>query len=148
MSRLKTQLDEALVLNRKMHAELERRAPGQATASIQDNSWYEAYDEYKADAYEAAVDLLDSILDAYAAEEPGIVLRFGDGADTDTFNGVFGHLANGYTIEVNGQDMVCLSTGNDPMPGLYGLAWDDEEGEATDKPVGVSWEDLESVTIY
>jgi len=84
------------------------------------------------------------------SKEPGITLRFGDGTDSDTFNNVFGHLADAYVIEVNGQDMVCLSTSNDLMgPGLFGFAWDDENGEAIrDRKVGVSWEDLESVTIY
>ena len=142
---MKTQLDEALVLNKAMHAELERLA-----VEAEEAGRYVEYDEWKADAYEAAVDLLDAILDAHAKEEPGIVLRFGDGADADTFNDVFQHLAKGFVIEVNGHNMVCNSTGGDETVGLYGLAWQspDHEFGDPDSPVGTPWDDLESVTIY
>ena len=150
MSLLKTQLDEALVLNKAMHAELERRVIQAEEQEGRGIPGYEDYDEWKADAYEAAVLLLDSILLLYAEEEPGIILRFGDGTDAYTFNDVFGHLANGYVIEVNGHDMVCNATGGDETVGLYGLAWQSPDYEVGDpeSPVGTSWDDLESVTIY
>ena len=150
-------LKETAVHQEKMHAELRRRIEKAEREEARDNirgpgggPGYEAYDEWKADAYEDAVDRLDILLEVFAKEEPGIILRFGDGADADTFNDVFQHLARGFVIEVNGADMVCNTTGGDRTVGLYGLAWSSPDFEFgdPDQPVGVPWEELESVTIY
>ena len=95
---------------------------------------------------------------AYLPDWPDKLLVFdSDGnltprEESHTFNNVFGHLARGYVIQVNGHDMVCISsTGREEtVVGLYGIAWESPDHEFGDprRPVGVSWDDLESVTIY
>ena len=78
-------------------------------------------------------------------------LEFGDGADNDTFDNVFGHLANGhYIVEVNGIGIQVEDTyGPDGSSGLFGLIFNDELGEA--EPGNerfFAWENIESVVIY
>lgn len=85
--------------------------------------------------------------------EEGINLIFGANTDADTFEMVFGHLANGYVIAVNGQDMVCHELYNDgEVVGLYGYSYDDEREDGLNfdpvTPIGYEWDEIESVEIY
>lgn len=78
-------------------------------------------------------------------------LEFGDGTDNDTFDNIFGRIAEGhYVVEVNGVDLQLFSTytpGGES--GLAGLRWNDEAGEADHSdPRWFRWEDIEKVVIY
>lgn len=83
-----------------------------------------------------------------------INLIFGANTDADTFEMVFGHLANGYVIAVNGQDMVChdLHDGGNGEIGLYGYPYDDDRADGLNfdpvTPIGYEWDEIESVEIY
>lgn len=80
-----------------------------------------------------------------------IKLSFGDGADGDTFDNVFGHLANGqYVVDVNGVCIQVVDTYNARREsGLLGLIFNEELGEA--EPGNerfFPWEKIESVVIW
>ncbi len=64
MSRLRNLLTEATILAKDMDAELNHRM-----ILAEKTGWYEDYDEFKADAYEDAVDRLDIILEAFAKDD-------------------------------------------------------------------------------
>jgi hypothetical protein len=75
-----------------------------------------------------------------------IALSFGDGADGDTFDNVFGHLSKGYVIRLNGTMLVCTSTRVGEATGLAGQVFDGKR--ATDERLEVPWDEIESVHIY
>ncbi len=68
---LRDLLKETATHQDKMHAELRQRlAEAEARGFL-----YEDYDEYKADAYEDAVDRLDILLEAFAKEEENMKIN-------------------------------------------------------------------------
>lgn len=85
-----------------------------------------------------------------SSDSDSIAVIFGPNTDDDTFDGVFGHLTNGYVIAVNGVDMVAQDLYKGTQVGLYGFAFDDEqEGYFDpDRPVGFAWDDIHTVHIY
>jgi hypothetical protein len=88
-------------------------------------------------------------------ESGTIALTFGDNTDEDTFDSIFRDLigqgpGSGYVVAVNGVDIQVEDTRNDQgTPGLLGLLWNDELGEAEPgNEKFFAWEDIESVVIY
>lgn len=78
-------------------------------------------------------------------------LEFGDGADNDTWDNIFRHIAeNSYVVEVNGIDIQLTGTYQvDGTSGLTGFLWNNEagEGDITNR-VEFGWDEIEKVVIY
>ena len=109
---------------------------------------YKSFDQGRIDYGEDALAMVERLVE----DRPqGIDLVFGDGADKNTFDNVFGHMT-GYTIAVNGVDIqvtrIYYTKGHSGhSAGLTGLRLDDD-GEYTGGEVGFAWEEITSVEIY
>ena len=93
-------------------------------------------------------DAINLVRDLAALDPTDIAVHFGDDTDRDTWEMMFGHLAKGYVIGVNGVDIVCSSTtdGLDDV-GFSGTTYDGDD-LTPDEGVGWGWEEIERIVIY